>query len=139
MKVDVKLTVQDSASIKISPEENQRLANSFGGKYARKLSFGITEKGKIQLFLLGTEIVSSYGDNSRWKAEIVSTFNLMTVCLKLESHETVLTFVRLNIIRSKRILSFLKAVSPGPLIPDFWIGVRISLFQKQVCKTSGVE
>ena len=29
--------------------------------------------------------------------------------------------------------SFLKAISPGPCNPCFWIGVRISLFQKQVC------
>ena len=42
------------------------------------------------------------------------------------------TFVRRNIILSRRILSFLKATAPGPIIPFFCIGVRISLFQKQV-------
>lgn len=40
--------------------------------------------------------------------------------------------MRRSIILSSRILSFLKAVSPGPTIPHFWIGVRISLFHKHV-------
>lgn len=44
------------------------------------------------------------------------------------------TFVRRSIMRSRRMRSFLKADSPGPTRPFFWIGVRISLFQKQVCK-----
>lgn len=58
------------------------------------------------------------------------------------------TFVRRSIIRSRRILSFLNAIFPGPAIPCFWIGVKISLFQKQVsvdtqpwatCKRMGCE
>lgn len=44
------------------------------------------------------------------------------------------TLVRRSIILSNRIFSFLNAVAPGPVIAFFWIGVKISLFQKQVCE-----
>lgn len=42
------------------------------------------------------------------------------------------TLVRRSIIRSNSTRNFLKAASPGPAKPCFWMGVRISLFQKQV-------
>ena len=44
----------------------------------------------------------------------------------------ILTFVLLNIILSSKMRNFLNAGLPGPSIPCFWIGVKISLFQKHV-------
>lgn len=46
------------------------------------------------------------------------------------------TFVRRSIILSNKIFSFLNAMAPGPVIAFFWIGVKISLFQKQVCEST---
>lgn len=40
--------------------------------------------------------------------------------------------MRRSIILSNRIFNFLNAIAPGPVIAFFWMGVNISLFQKQV-------
>lgn len=101
-----------------------------------ELSLGIREQGQIELFLLWAEVVSFDNDGPGRQTKVVCTLDLRpkeSVRIHTErSAGAERTFVRRSIILSNKIFSFLNAYSPGPCIPFFWIGVRISLFQKHV-------
>jgi hypothetical protein len=99
-----------------------------------ELPFCIGKERQIKFFFFGAKIISTDNDRAWWQSEIIGSLNLENIDMRRKKHPTIncQTFVRRSIILSRRILSFLNATLPGPTMPFFWIGVKISLFQKQV-------